>query len=180
MKKFLAMLLAAVMVLSMAACGTKNADNTTAAAKVPLTDDLISVIEKITTEQPVEFMPMSEPLDLADTSEEGMWKLKSFTGLDSADLIKEAAYFEPAMNAMAFSMVLVRTNDAADAKAVAEQMKAGVDQRKWICVEANEIQVVGYGDVVMLIMLDTNGGLTTQNFVDAFQKVCGAELDFAI
>ena len=59
-------------------------------------------------------------------------------------------------------------------------MKAGIDTRKWICVEANDVMAAGYGNVVMFIMLDNNNGLTAQSFVDAFAKVAGAELDFVI
>jgi hypothetical protein len=59
-------------------------------------------------------------------------------------------------------------------------MKAGIDTRKWICVEANDVLAAGYGDVVMFIMVNTEMGLTAQSFVDAFQKVAGAELDFTI
>ena len=52
-----------------------------------------------------------------------------------------------------------------------------------MCVEAGDLQVVGYGDVVMLIMVDeafAADGITSQAFVDAFKAVCGADLDFTI
>lgn len=185
MKKMIAMLLVLVMALSMIACGNEKPADTTAGttaapAKVPLTDRLTTVIEKITTEQPVEFAPMTLELDLTDTSEDSLGTLKYNTGLDNADMIKEAAVFEPMMGSIAFSMVLVRVNDAADAETVAEQMKANIDPRKWVCVEANDILVAGYCDVVMFIMLDSSSGLTAQSFVEAFQTVCGAELDFVL
>ena len=40
--------------------------------------------------------------------------------------------------------------------------------------------VAGCGDVVMLIMLASEDGMTAQSFVDAFQSVAGRELDFVI
>ena len=64
----------------------------------------------------------------------------------------------------------------ADVATVAETMKSGIDTRKWICVEADDLQVVSYGDVVMLIMVDSQNGMTSQSFVDAFAKVCGGEV----
>ena len=100
------------------------------------------------------------------------------TGLDSTDGITEAAVFEPMMGSIAFSMVMARAAEGTDAKTVAEAMKAGIDTRKWICVEANDLMIASYGDVAMLIMVDSNNGMTAQSFVDAFQTVCGAELDF--
>ena len=77
-------------------------------------------------------------------------------------------------------MVMVRVAEGTDAKTVAEAMKAGIDQRKWICVEADDLMVAGYGDVVMLIMVGSDTGLTAQSFVDAFKTVAGAELSFTI
>ena len=185
MKRFLALLLAVVMAVSMMACSggtkeTQGTDSAVGADKVPLTDSLETIIEKITTEQPVEFAPMTQPLDLTDTSEDGLWILKNNTGLDNADLIKEAAVLEPMISSIAFSMVLVRVKDAENAKEVAEQMKAGIDPRKWICVEADDILAAGYCDVVMFIMLDSNSGETAQSFVDAFRTVCGNDLDFVL
>ena len=47
-------------------------------------------------------------------------------------------------------------------------------------MEADDLQVVGYRDVVMLIMVGSDTGMTSQSFVDAFKSVTGVELDFAI
>ena len=84
------------------------------------------------------------------------------------------------MGSIAFSMVMVRVAPDAGSKTVAENMKNGIDTRKWICVGADDILVAGYADVVMLIMLDSSLGLTAQSFVDAFAEVVGAELDFVM
>ena len=65
-------------------------------------------------------------------------------------------------------------------KSVAQQMKNGIDTRKWICVEANDLLVAGYADMVMLIMVDSNNGMTARSFVDAFAAVVGAELEFVM
>ena len=181
MKKCVALALVAVMTLSLlAGCGGTAPGQTTEAPKVSLEGTMEELLNKVVAENPVEFMGGVIPIDLTDTSEDGVWALKSFTGLDSAEAITEAAAFEPMMGSMAFSMVMVRVAEGGDAKAVAESMKSGIDTRKWICVEANDVQAAGYGDVVMFIMLDSNMGLTAQSFVDAFQKVVGAELDFTI
>ena len=142
---------------------------------------LEAMINEIVTIQPVEvMMPTAIPLDLTDTSEDGAFKLKGYTGLEDASMLTEACAYESMVGSVAFSMVLVRVNDAANAETVGQQMKDGIDPRKWICVEANDLQVVGCGDVVMLIMLDSSLGVTSQNFVDAFQTVCGGELDFVL
>ncbi len=176
MKKLIALLLALTMVAAMAAgCG-----NNAASDKAPLEGTMEENAGKIIEKNPVEFMGGFMPVDLADTSEDGLWAITYNTGLSSAEKINDIAVYEPMMGSIAFSMVLVRLNDAADAKTVAQEMSDNIDTRKWICVEANEKIVAGYGDVVMLIMLDSTTGMSAQAFVDSFKEICGGELDFTI
>ena len=179
MKKFLSVVLVLTMVLSMAACGGKKNQETVPAAQT-VAGTMEELLNKTIEQRPVEFMGGVIPVDLTDSSEDGLWALKSYTGLDSAEKISEAAAFEPMMGSMAFSMVLVRVAEGAEAKSVAESMKAGIDTRKWICVEANDLKVAGFGDVVMLIMVNSDSGMTAQSFVDAFAKVAGFQPEFVI
>lgn len=178
MKKFVAIVLALSLVLSLAACGSKKTQETEAALHVEGTME--ELLNKTIEQRPVEFMGGVIPVDLTDTSEDGLWAIKSYTGLDSAEKITEAAAFEPMMGSMAFSMVLVRTAEGADSKAVAESMKTGIDTRKWICVEADDLKVAGFGDVVMLIMVNSDSGMTAQSFVDAFANVAGFQPEFVM
>ena len=172
MKKTIALLVVLTMVLSMAACGAKKAAS--------LEGTMEENVGKVMQEKPVQFMGGMIPVDLADTSEEGKWALKSFTGLDSAEKITDAAVYEPMTGSQAFSLVMVRVADAADAKDVAQQMMDNIDPAKWVCVCANEAKAAGYGDTVMFIMVNTELGCTAQSYVDAFAKVCGGDLDFTI
>lgn len=179
MKKITAIALVLAMALSLfAGCGAAE----TPAADAPATVEgtMEELLNKIVEQNPVEFMGGVMPVDVADTSEDGLWAVKYYTGLDNAEKITEAAAFEPMMGSIAFSMVMVRLAEGADAKAVAESMKAGIDTRKWICVEANDLLVTGYGDVVMLIMVNSESGLSAQSFVDAFATVVGGEPAFTI
>lgn len=205
MKKMISLLLVVALFAAMAAgCAQKPAEETTEPTTQPTTEatteptteateevsdptqgaeagSLEAMINEIIAIQPVEFMAATTNLDLTDTSENAAFQLKGFTGLDDASMLKEVSAYESMIGSIAFSMVLVRVNDAANAKTVGEKMKDGIDPRKWICVEADDLQVVGCGDVVMLIMVSSAmEGMTSQAFVDAFQTVCGAELDFVL
>ena len=184
MKKWICTVLALSLCLAMTACGGKKPEETTApettAPEGTLVGSMEELLEKVIEVRPVEFAGGVIPIDLTDTSEEGLWAVKSYTGLENADQLKTAAAYEPMMGSLAFSMVMVRTAEGADPKAVAEAMKAGVDPRKWICVEADDVKVAGIGDVVMLIMVSTTGDMTAQSFVDAFQSVAGRDCDFVI
>ena len=180
MKKFVSVIMALAVLLSLTACGGNSAAQTEA-TEVPVSveETCEELLNKIIEQRPVEFMGATIPVDLADTSEDGLWAVKYYTGLDNADMITEAGVYEPMMGSMAFSMVMVRVADFGT-KTVAEAMKAGIDTRKWICVEADDLLVAGYADMVMLIMVDSASGMTAQSFVDAFQTVIGEELDFVI
>ena len=65
---------------------------------------------------------------------------------------KEAVASESMVGSIAHSVVLVRMNDAKEAKAAVETIKASVNPRKWICVEASNVAVKSKGDLVILIM----------------------------
>lgn len=173
MKKALTLLLALAMVLAMTGCASKETE------KVPLTAKLEGIVDDIYEAHPVELSVVTIPVDTTDTE----WSLKSYTGLSSGEKIKEAVVSESMIGSIPYSMVLVRVNDAADARTVAEEMKAGIDTRKWICVTADDLLVSGYCDVVMLVMVGSeyaDTGLTAQAITDAFASVCGGELDFTI
>ena len=174
MKKFIALMLVIAMTASLAACGNKAAD------KTPLEGTMEENTMKVMEIAPVEFMGGIIPVDLTDTSEDGKWAVSYFTGLSDAAKITDVAVYESMMGSQAFSLVMVRTAEGTDPKAVAEEMKSGIDPRKWICVGADEIMAAGYGDTVMFIMVDSQLGLKAQSYVDAFTQVAGGELDFTI
>lgn len=178
MKKIVSLVLALSLVLSLTACGKKAEE--TQAPGLSVSGTMEELLNKTIEQRPVEFMGGVIPVDLTDSSEDGLWALKSYTGLDDAAKITEAAAFEPMMGSLAFSLVLVRVAEGADSKAVAEAMQSGIDTRKWICVEADDLKVAGFGDVVMLVMVNSDSGMTAQSFVDAFSKVAGFEAEFVI
>ena len=174
MRKWIAYLLLLAMPAMLAACSCTN----TAAA--PLSGTMEQNVTQIMETNPAEFMGGLMPIDLKDTSEEGLWALESYTGLTSADKLTDAAVYEPMTGSQAFSLVLVRVKDAAEARQVAQEMKDNINPRKWICAGADQVMAAGYGDTVMFIMLDSALGKTAQSYVDAFQQLCGGKLDFTI
>ena len=187
MKKLLSVALALCLVLTLfAACG-----NTTPATTTPTTEattapaarfdgTMEQLLNEIIAIQPVEFSGEALTLDLADESEEGLWSFQSHTGLESAADLSDAAFFEPMMGSIAYSMVAVRVKEGVEAQTVAQAMKEGINPRKWVCVEANDILCAGASDVVLFIMLDDQLNLTAQSFVDAFAQVMGSDPAFVI
>ena len=172
MKKFIALCLVLAMAATLfAGCGVKKT--------ATLEGTPAEIIEKIYAQKSVEFAPMT--LTPYDPDYGSMWDWNYYTGLADGSKVKEAAVSEPMIGSIAFSLVVLRVNNAADAKTVAQEMKDNINTRKWMCVEAGDLQVAGFGDVVMLIMVDEAlDGISSQDFVDAFKTVCGADLDFTI
>lgn len=183
MKKFLALILTTVMTFSMlTACG-----NNEKPAEEPQTTEeqkpvnalvdksLENILDEIYKEKMPEFPLMSQVVDFADEN-----SVKYYTGLtaDDSSKVKEALASEPAMGSQAYSLVLIRLNDEKDAEDIAAKVKAGVDPRKWICVEADDIRVCASGDVVMFVMISTTfaDSITATQLTDAFTNVAGGSL----
>lgn len=117
------------------------------------------------------------PVDLTNLD-----AVKYNTGLTDVSKIKEIAVSEAMIGSQAYSLVLVQVNQAKDAESIANEMLQGIDQRKWICVEANDLQVVAQEDVIMLFMVSSQleDVVTSKEIVEAFKEVRGGELDIEL
>lgn len=135
------------------------------------------IIAKIYANRPVDLKVGTTALDLssADT-------VKYVTGLSDASKVKAAAYSEAMMGSQAYSLVVVRAKDKKDTKSIAQAMASGIDQRKWVCVEADDLSVAAFDDLIMLFMVDSalSDTVTSREMVSAFKSVCGGNLDLSI
>ena len=164
MKKLTAFSLVLLLLLSaLTGCASKTA---------PLDMALTDLVDQIYKNQDPGIGVMTTSVDLSDPDQ-----VRYCTGLSSADLISEAVVSEPAISSQAYSLVLVRLKDAADAKAVAEEMASGINPAKWICVEADDLRTAACGDVVLLIMVSSTLSITSDEIVNAFEAACGQPLD---
>ena len=74
----------------------------------------------------------------------------------AADLgIKEAYFSESMIGAQAYSLVVARVSDTDKIEEIKKAMFEGIDTRKWICVEADQLRVVSCKDVIMLVMVSS-------------------------
>ena len=141
-----------------------------AEAKAP-TGTPAEIIDQIYAKYPVTEMPLGTmEIDINDVD-----MLKMFTGLSSASKIESAAASEAMMGSQAYSLVVVKTKSAKDAADVMEEMVNGIDQRKWICVEADDLSAAHTGNVVVLMMVGSVHAdlVTSADIIDAFSAVCG-------
>ena len=169
MKKFISVILLAAMALTLfTACGKEEAPK-----GADLSGETVeTLIEKIYETKMPEFALMTMPVDLAD-AETTAW----LTGVSDPSLLKEAAVSESMMGSQAYSLVMVRVNDAAKSEEVAQMMLDNIDPVMWICVQADDIDAAIYGDLVLFVMIDSSFGMPAADFIGAFKTIAGGALD---
>ena len=131
-------------VFLMTACGEKNVEGT---------------LEELMTKMYAGFK--EDELPMMGQMEVNEENVESFLG-DASIEYESALANEPMMGSIPHSVVLVRLNDAKDAEAAVAKIKESVNPRKWICVEAKNVIVESKGDLVILIMADSEGQTTAE------------------
>ena len=189
MKRTLALILILTMVFTLAACGKKGGEETTApnadvtngtdatdaaeATEASYNGSLTDLINALYQQVPVEF-PVCDPtaVDLNDE-----FSLSNFTGLTDASLITEAMYSEPMMGSQAYSLCAMRLAPGVDGEEVADLVLGGVDPAKWICVQADDLDAAVSGDLVLFVMIGSQFDLPAADLIGAFKTLCGGTLD---
>lgn len=165
MKKILAILLVAVMLLSMAACGNKENDNisgetentategTTAQDtvgsalledfKANATGSAQEIAEHLLTNKVIAFMGVVMPI------EEGL-----LTGFGETEItgFKEGVMFAPMIGTIPFMGYIFALEDGADVESFKTMLKDNADLRWNICTAAEELIVANEGNTVFFLM----------------------------
>lgn len=138
-------------------------------------NELSALVDSIYEAYPVELMMMqTTAIDLDDES----W-LTYNTGLtaEQAELVDAGVKSESLTGSQAYSLVLLRVKDAADAQTVADAMLENIDPAKWVCVMADQQRVVTFDDKVLFVMASSE--LTDVNaLIDALPEALGIEYTY--
>ena len=95
--------------------------------------ELSGMVDAIYQLQPVEAMGIETvAVDLTDESWYGY--LAGLTA-DNVGKVDAAVVSEPMTGSQAYSLVLLRLKDKADAREIADSMEENISMRKWVCVE---------------------------------------------
>ena len=97
--------------------------------------------------------------------------LKSFTGITSNENIDAVVASEPMIGSQAYSFVLVKVKDGADANSIAKEMSENIDTRKWICVQAEKLYATSVDNLAVLVMSSDEWATPVYNKV---KEVLGA------
>ncbi len=185
MKKIFALLLAVLMVLSLAACGEKSSQSYGEVGQ-PLVDYFFEnsdksaqeIADALLSESVINFMGMSMAV------EEGL-----LNGFGNAEItgFDEGVMFGPMIGTIPFIGYVFDLSEGTDADEFVQTLKDNADLRWNICTEADELIVEKDGDKVIIIMtpdsleqeeeLDENGNpvegevpVYGEDFVDDFAE----------
>ena len=178
MKKFIAMLLALVLVVGLMACGNKTVEEPAidepavmpeedAPAVMPEVDAEMPEVDAPVEEMPeIEYMPeekLNELMALMDQlvggiNDEMMVGTMEITadtyeyyGLPALEGMY-AVVSMPMISAIAHEVILVELPEGTDAEAFATQMENQLDPMKWVCVQPENTWVKAYGNYVVSVM----------------------------
>ena len=151
----------------------------TEGTEAPVADDnaMKAVIQAIyDNHAPLELMLDTMPNEYFPI-ESIMESITYYTGLADGSKIAEIAISEPMMG-QAYSLVAIKVANADDAAAVAQEMYDNIDQRKWICVEADTKTAAYIGDTVIFFMVNSSFAdqVTPESIVEAFQASVNGEV----
>ncbi|MBP3660214.1 MAG: hypothetical protein J6I89_02365 [Oscillospiraceae bacterium] len=169
MKKFFALLLCLLMVISMVACGTNTAnDDTSEQPSDTTSEEPTDTSAEDTTEEPTDAPVADVSLeDLANTLYNGIpedqMPMVAGMPIEDAEMFEYYAFIpyiegaelyvsEPMIGSIAHSVVLLKLPEGTDVETVKADLEAKADPRKWICVEAEQVTVTSHDNVVMLVM----------------------------
>lgn len=173
MKKMMALILALVMALSLVACGGSSggagddmalkdiADKLTEGLK----EDEMPAMETVTLDEEIdaaiEMQPEGQDLDKDELKKDMFQSYLFIPSVDGAEVVIQ----EPMMGSFAHSAVLLRLPEGADVEAVRKDIEANANPRKWVCVEAEKVNVTAHGNTILLVMSDAKTADTmTANF----------------
>lgn len=156
--KLIVLLLALAMTLALTACGG-NGGGGNAGADMSVLEILQQIMSKVELEIDTDTV-------LLDSEN---FEYFAYTPYKEG---YEAACNEAMINAIAHSVVLVRVPDGEDAAAVAEDIKANANPRKWVCVEAEKCEVIQNGNLVLLVMTSVD---RADAVINSFNEFCKGE-----
>lgn len=136
--------------------------------------ELNDMVDEIYKLQPVDLMGMeTTAIDLTD---ESWYNYLAGLTADNVGKVDAAVISESMTGSQAYSLVLARVKDPADAKEIATSMEDNINLRKWVCVAADRARVVTFGDKVLFVMADSELA-DVDVLVDAAAQAFGVTFD---
>lgn len=137
--------------------------------------ELSDMVDKLYEAHPVDLMLLTtSAVNLNDLS----W-LTYNTGLtaDQAALVDAGVLSESLTGSQAYSLVLLRVKDKADAQTIADAILNNIQMNKWVCTMADKARVATFDDKVLFVM--SNSELTDVDaLMAAAPEALGVTFDY--
>ena len=137
--------------------------------------ELSGMVDKLYEAHPVDLMLLTtSAVNLNDLS----W-LTYNTGLtaDQAALVDAGVLSESLTGSQAYSLVLLRVKDKADAQTIADAILNNIQMNKWVCTMADKARVATFDDKVLFVM--TSSELTDVDaLMAAAPEALGVTFDY--
>ena len=145
-KKLTALLLALTLLFACAACGSGN--STTDSGKT-ISGTLPEIIDRLYDTVDVDDEQRDFLKNSVGTVEIPKDQSAYYFGVENLDF-EEAVASEPFINAIAFSVCLMRVKDGTDIDELKAEIRRSANPAKWICVDVNpnDVRVESVGDLV--------------------------------
>ena len=180
MKKILALLLAAVMVLSMAACGNNaNTDETQATEATETAASALEILETIWAKygEDEKFAIIGGNMESAVDGAPGNYDMAYAENLtynllvpaDQLASVDQAATMIHMMNANTFTCGVVHLTEGTDVAAFANTMRDAVQGNQWMCGFPETLVIATFGNYV-LVAFGINDAMTPfqTHFAEAY------------
>ena len=179
MKKFVSLLLAALLVLSLTACGSKNNHS---GDKPATPTSALNLLETVwnTYGEDEKFSVVGGDFSEANLKEDapGVFDLKdraladSELGLPETAAVDEAASLVHMMNANTFTAGAFHVASSSDVDSVVSDLKDNIMNRQWMCGLPDKLVILTLGDYVISCygaedLVDQFSGKVTETFADA-------------
>ena len=181
MKKLFSLLLAAAMILSLAACGSKN-DGSAADGAQPA--DALALLNTVWSSysDDEKFPAAGGDYDESNMTEDapGNFSVSDGDTLDyslgypaaDADKLSDAASLTHMMNANTFTAGAYHLSDSSDMDQVVSDLKDNIMSRQWMCGFPDKLVIVTYGDYAVSCF-------GAEDLVDQFRDKLTAAFDGA-
>ena len=151
MKKILLLIIVSICCITLSGCGNKKIEGS-------LEDIMTKVYASVKEEE--------KPMMLTNVE---VTKENAEMYLGTSDIeFEEALASESATGSIAHSVVLIRVKDNANVELIEERLEDSLNPRKWICVEAEEVEVESRGNLILIVM---SNEITADKIVDEFNKL---------
>lgn len=142
---------------------------------LPADTELSDMVDKIYAAYPVELMMMTT--SAVDLSDESWCRYNTGLRAEEAAKVDAGVLSESMTGSQAYSLVLLRVKDKADAQTIADTMLDSIQMNKWVCVMADKARVATFGDKVLFVM--TNSELTDVDaLMAAAPEALGVTFDY--